>query len=292
MIEMRIAKAGEEQAQRALWVQAFGDDDGYIDLFYRDCYAPEHTLVLLEDGVLCTMASFIQMTLHLPDGTTRNAAYIYALATHSDTRNKGFGRQILNYADFYLKEQGFDCVCTVPAEVTLHRFFESVGYDECFATRKLERMNRGVWAAAEGDEIVPVTAHEYNALRDEILKGTFYMAYEDSWVAHQKNVSVASGADLYRLTVGGVTGIAAAEYYDCDSVGMKELLLPEKHLERGAGLVKSVLPALRYHIRTPGFGESMAGSYGQTFAMVKWYRKQDAGDLGLKTTGYFGLALD
>ncbi|MEG2456068.1 MAG: GNAT family N-acetyltransferase [Oscillospiraceae bacterium] len=292
MIEMRIAHPGEEPAQRALWHLAFGDEDDYVDLFYRDCYAPQRMLVLLDGGVLSSMAAFCPMTLRLADGGSRKAAYLYALATHPATRNQGFCRQLLNYADFYLKEQGFDCVCLVPAEASLHRFFESVGFDECFATRKLERLSKAVWAPAEGDSISPVSGEDYKALRDEMLKGSFFMSHDERWLNHQKNVSLASGADLYRLSVGGETGLAACEYCDKQSVVAKELLLPKKQLERGLALVKSRLPAARYYVRTPVFGESFAGSYGQTFAMVKWYQKTDAALLGLITDGYLGLALD
>ena len=53
-------------------------------------------------------------------------------------QGKGHARQLLRYADDFLQKRGDKAMVLVPASPSLHRFFEAVGMDECFATRKVE----------------------------------------------------------------------------------------------------------------------------------------------------------
>ena len=133
MIEIRPAKPDELLRQKELWKLAFGDEDDYIDYFFAHGEESQ-VLVLLEDGVVYTMVALFPVAIALPGGRTASSAYIYALATHPDARKKGFGRYILSYVDFYLKERGADCVTSVPAEVSLHKFFGTTGFSECFTS--------------------------------------------------------------------------------------------------------------------------------------------------------------
>ena len=138
MVEIRASRQEEVPAQKQLWKLAFGDEDSYIDYFYQNYYSPENMMVLVEDGKLSTMLALFPMTLRAPEGVSARAAYVYALATDPAARKKGYGRQILHYLDFYLRQREVDCVTVVPAEPSLHKFFSSVDFDECFVTREVE----------------------------------------------------------------------------------------------------------------------------------------------------------
>lgn len=291
MIEIRPGKPGEEARERTLWRLAFGDDESYIDYFYH--HRPvEDTLVLLEDGVLQSMLALFPVEVVLPEGGRLQSSYIYALATHPDARKKGFGRFLLNYTDFYLKEAGMDCVTIVPAEAGLHRFFATAGFSECFSLRKFELLGHLAERAAPGDEISPVTAGEYQRLREGILAGELFVSYGETLLGYQQGLSRMGGGDLYRLTVGGVTGCAAAEYTGEETVGVKELLLPTAQLAGGAALLAGALPAMRYHLRTPALWDGLQGSYPQPFAMVKWYQPELEQLWRDQGRGFMGLAFD
>ena len=45
---------------KALWKQAFGDDDALIDAFFRRLYTPEQVLVCREEGQVAAMACWLR----------------------------------------------------------------------------------------------------------------------------------------------------------------------------------------------------------------------------------------
>ena len=291
MIEIRPAKPEEIPRQKELWKLAFGDGDADIGYFYAHPDLCE-MLVLLEDGVVYTMVGLYPVTVALPGGGTASSAYIYALATHPDARKKGFGRFILSYVDFYLKEKGLDCVTIVPAEPSLHKFFATTGFTECFSTRKVELLKNMTGTPAQGDLLEDVGPKEYDRLREELLADTLHVRYGEGLVDYQRGLSEMSGGGLYRLTVGGVTGVAAVEYLDGDTVLCKELVVPTPQMPGAAALLAQKLPAVRYHLRTPPFWDGLSGSYLQAFAMVKWYDPDLEREWRDAKRGYMGLGFD
>lgn len=291
MIEIRPAQPGETARQKELWKLAFGDEDAYIDYFYAHGDQSQ-VLVLLEDGVIWTMVALYPVTVCMPGGRRAESAYIYALATHPEARKKGFGRFILNYVDFYLKEQGKDCVTIVPAEVSLHKFFGATGFEECFSTRKVELLRGMVNKPAQGDRIEPVSPAEYERIREELLEDSLHVCYGEGLIAYQQGLSRMAGGGLWQVRAGGLTGVAAAEYLDDESVLVKELVLPAKGIEGAVALLAQQMPAKRHYVRTPPMWEGVSGSYLQGFGMVKWYRPDLAKEWREYRRGYMGLGFD
>ncbi len=292
MLELRPSKPEEIPAQKALWALTFGDDDRYIDDFYRLCAQPSNMLVLLEDGVLRSMLALLPVTLALPDGDSATSAYIYALATDPAARSQGFGRMLLQYVDFYLGERGIESVTTVPAEASLHRFFASNGFSECFATRKIELLAADVGTAAPGDGATPIGYEEYGALREMLLKNTFHGVYPSQLLAYQQEICRNAGGDLYQVNVGEARGCAAVERGTDNSVLIKELVIDQRHIPAALTAIAATLPAARYHLRTPALWPGHRTSYIQPFAMIKWYSGIRRRTWGEENNAYFGLAFD
>ena len=101
-----------------------------------------------------------------------------------------------------------------------------------------------------------------------------------------------SGGGLYRLSVDGAEGCAAAEYIDGESVLFKELLLSPDKMGRGLAALERVLPGARCYVRTPALWDGMKGSYLQPFGMIKWYSAEKRALWGEGTHGYMGLGFD
>lgn len=291
MIEIRPARLDEIARQKELWKLAFGDDDAYIDYFYAHG-GESQVLLLLEDGVVWTMVALFPVTVTLPQGETLSSAYIYALATHPEARKKGYGRFILNYVDFYLKESGKDCVTIVPAEPSLYKYFATTGFEPTCSTRKVELLQDMVAQPSSGDTVVPASPAKYSALRERMLEGSLHVTYGETLIAYQQGLSRMERGDLFHLTVAGQEGLAAAEYLDEDTVLVKELLLPPAAQAGAAALLARQMPARRYHLRTPPFWDGLTGSYLQSFAMIKWYRPELAKTWREYRRGYMGLGFD
>ena len=294
MVEIRPSREADISRQKEIWRSCFGDDERFIDLFYQTYYVPKETVVLLDDGQMASMTALLPMELRLPNGERAQAGYVYALATDPALQKKGFARHVLRYADFYLKELGRQCVILVPASPSLHRFFDTVDYRECFATRKVELLRTQLVPAVAGDTIVSIEPAEYNRIRDTLLEGTFYVHYDEKMIALQRDICRLSGpgADLYRITVDGVEGCAAVEYYQRDRVLVKELLLPPAQMSRAATQISHMVPADHYHLRTPAFWEGLQGSYIQAFGMIKWYDSGQEQTWFQEREGYLGFGFD
>lgn len=292
MVEIRPSRGEELEAQKALWKAVFGDSDGYVDLFYRTCVRPEDVVVLTEGGALRSMAALVPLEVALPDGGHLTSAYVYALATDPTARKQGYGRSLLQYAEFRLRERGVDCITVVPAEAGLFRFFETVGFEGCFSSRKLELLSAMVPAAPAGGDLEPLDAAGYGVLREQLLSGTFHARYGQGPLAFQEGISRLSGAGLFRVTVDGQEGCAAAEYSDSHSLVLKELLIAPAQMEGAVSLIKERLPAQRYFVRTPALWDGLPGSYIQPFAMIKWLREDLRQAWGEERMGCFGLAFD
>ena len=292
MIELRVSRREEIPRLKELWKLAFGDEDRYIDYFFEHLYTPDRMVLLAEDGVPMTMLALLPMVFSDKNGKPARMAYIYALATDPAARLKGYGRQLLHYADYYAGEKGYHCISTLPAELSLHRFFSTVGFHECFATRQVEFLRQHLPKHGEDDLICPTDAQDYIKHRCQLLKGIPHLACGAELINYQRGISKMSGADIYAIRVGEYEGIAAAEQLDHESVLVKELLIDPKAMPAAAALIGEELPAIRYYFRTPAPWPGLPGSYIQPFAMMKWYDKEKQAVWGADTNCYMGLAFD
>ena len=292
MVNIRLSRPEEAEAQKKLWQMAFGDDPRYIDWFYACCWKPENMLLLLEDNKLASMLALLPHALVLPNGETASAYYVYALATDPAVRSKGYGRQLLHYVDFHLAARGADCVTVVPAEPSLFKFFATAGFTTGFYTRKAELLREETGRPQPEDRVEPVSPQAYNAIRDRLLAGTPSVRYDTELIGYQEGMSKLSGGGLYRVVAGGAEGCAAVEYAGEGSVLFKELLLPEPQIPRALAAFSRLLPGRRCHVRTPACWDGLPGSYIQPFGMVKWYHLDKARPWQEDTKGYMGLGFD
>lgn len=291
MIEIRPSHPDETSRVRQLWQTVFGDEDPYLDFFFTGGYRPENMLLLLEEGSAETMLYLMPLTLRGP-GFTASAHYVYALATDPAARKKGYGRQLLRYVDEHLGRLGADCVTVVPAEPSLHKFFATVGFNECFATRLEEVPEALVPTPEPGAALSPLCPEDYNALRRTLLSGAWHVDYDDPLIRYQACLSRLSGGGLYRLEIGGEIGCAAVEYDGEDTVVVKELIMTDACLPQAVAQVAGLLRARRYLVRTPAFQAGLTGSYIQPFGMIKWYAPEKETAWTRDPLAYMGLGFD
>ena len=279
MAGLRASEWTDVPQLKELWKLAFGDEDGYIDNFFRTAYAPERVLVLEQDGAVRAMTAWFDMPVMRANGIQWPSAYLYAVATHPDFRGRGLAGQLLDFAARRLKENGFVCLTTVPARPDLHVFFEQNGFEECFVLRQWEHKAHSGTAALP---LEPVAAHEYGVLREQALAGTDHVGCGPVALDYQAGVCALSGGNLYRV---GEKGCACVELSG-DKVFVKELLCPAGEQAAALAAIGERHPAKRCWVRTPyaGQGEQWA------FAMLKWLLPTP--EWNKKTAPYLGLAFD
>lgn len=280
--------------QRELWKLAFGDSDAYIDNFYRTYHRPGRMVVLEEKGVVRSMTAWFDTTFAVPGQGAYRAAYLYAVATHPDSRGRGLAAKLLAGADEYFRSLGVSAVTTVPAEPSLHDFFGANGFRECFVhdqTAGWQENFPGTPPPSPPPSLTlePLAPAQYGTLREELLSDIPHISYPEDALAYQAGCCTLSGGGMYRIATAQGDVLACVEWTEAKMPLVKELLGPQSAQE----LFLNELPAL-FHtdlwaVRTPHRSGPLPG---HKFAMLKWLdpEQEKAWDWG--TMGYLGLAFD
>ena len=117
---MRTRKTGREDipALKALWEEAFGDEQQDIDLFFETVY-PNATGFCAEDG-----GELVSMLFALPQTIVKEekqlkCAYLYAVATKKVRQGEGLCSALLAYAEKELRKRYFEALLLSPASERL-----------------------------------------------------------------------------------------------------------------------------------------------------------------------------
>ncbi len=197
MLHTRFSTPADIPAQRALWKLAFGDEDAYIDNFYDTYYQPQRVIVLEEDGVVRSMTAWFDTTFTIPGAPPFRAAYLYAVATHPDCRGRGLAAQLLREAGELLHGLGIPLLTTVPAEPSLHNFFGSNGFEECFIHAEYTMTPTAAPFPLPGVTLAPVTPARYAQLRQSLLEHTPRIDYPEEVLRYQEGCCRLSNGGLY-----------------------------------------------------------------------------------------------
>ena len=155
-IEHRHPSPGEEAQLRALFTEAFGDED-FTDLFFQRGYSPERCLAAF-DGALLGALHWFDCTL---DG--EKAAYVYGIAAFKAQRGRGIGSALIRAAVETLQREGYERILLVPAEEGLFGYYERFGFRAVSTIREMEIV------AGEALPIRRLTVSEYAAARKALL---------------------------------------------------------------------------------------------------------------------------
>ena len=244
--------AGQEAQLRALWRLAFGDSEELIAGFFASGYSPLRCRCAVENGNVAA-------ALYWFDAEFRGQkfAYLYAVATHPDFRNRGRCRALMADTVACLTGRGYDGALLMPQDVGLREMYARMGFRDCCTVSEFS------CDAGEAVALRPVPEAEYARLRREYLP-------PEGVIQEGANLSyLKSYAALY---AGEDFLLAAAP--DGDSLTGMELL-------GNAEAAPGILGALGFshgRFRTPG--TALPG------AMFRPLRA------GVSAPGYFGLVFD
>ena len=106
---------------RALWKEAFGDTDAYLDSFFTLGFSPERCRCMTEDGQ-------VSAALYWFDCSCQGArlAYLYAVATAENRRGVGLCRLLMDNTHAHLKKAGYAGAILVPASASLRQMYEKI----------------------------------------------------------------------------------------------------------------------------------------------------------------------
>ncbi len=144
----------------ALWQEAFGDEDEYLEIFYSKAFSPSRC-VFLEDELGNAAAALYWFDCEL---NGQKLAYIFGVAVANVHRGKGCCRALMSAALERLKGQGYQSAVLVPAKPSLYAMYEKMGFQKFGGICEKE------YAAAQKPEpIFEIDEEEYERLRKEYL---------------------------------------------------------------------------------------------------------------------------
>lgn len=300
MVEVRWAKEGEVARQKELWKLCFGDPQSYIDFYFANRYRKEETLVLLHKEQIIAMLTLIPVRTVFADNQSFATSMLYAVGTHPEYQHEGFGTQLMDLCHKYQTENGIEYSILVPAEQKIVDFYHNQGYQGNFYLREFLLSGNMINSLKASNvkicTMLPIEAQEYNARRNEQLKGKFHIAYGDKDIEYQKKLSQQSGADIYSInieTTNGcqVNGCMVLERRSLDKVVIKELLISEEFLHPVIKEIVKLVPSKEYLLRTPVYAGENLGGVIRSFGMIKDHRKFGP-EITSEDEGYLGIAFD
>ena len=122
--KMSIMALGREQREcRALWMEVFGDEREDVDRFLTEYSDEQNMLLHREQGRVVAM-------LHIVDLTTDYGptAYLYAIATASEWRGRGFASELIRRAIALARERGYKAVMLIPSKESLVGYYARFGF--------------------------------------------------------------------------------------------------------------------------------------------------------------------
>lgn len=108
---------------RQLWKEAFGDEDAFLDGFYRTGFAPERCRCAVQDGQICAALYWFDA-----EYAQQKIAYLYAVATAKTHRGQGLCRKLIEDTHNHLVSLGYCLAVLVPCSPELFSFYEKLGY--------------------------------------------------------------------------------------------------------------------------------------------------------------------
>ena len=304
MITIRLADHTDITRQKDLWQLCFGDPPEFIDLYYRERFDPQQTLLLFKDGQLSSMLTMLPAYLHFASGPPASSMIIYAVATHPHFRNQGLAGRLIDAASQLIVAGGFLYSIIVPAQKTLFDFYRRLGYHESFVVSELSIKKDSIKNNTVDNSFVPFLSaaepQQYLSLRESLLNKNPHVSYYLRDIVYQKSISRHSGADIHLLhnknsvyDFNDLFGVAAIEIINENKVIIKDLLTKDKHLDKAIISISKVYPANEYIVRTPAFSSSKIVSTGsiRCFAMIRSH-SLGASLKYIPPDAYMGLAFD
>lgn len=110
----------------AIWKDVFGDDDSFIELYFRKVYRDDYTRLLVDYSTSDPIAQVQILPYHLfYKGERYPIGYISGAATSLTYRGKGIMTQLMRNALTYGYQRGDICSFLIPADEGLYEYYRN-----------------------------------------------------------------------------------------------------------------------------------------------------------------------
>lgn len=180
-------------AMRALWQEAFEDEDNFLDAFFSTAFSCERCRLVRKDGQVAAALYWFRCLYE-----KRPVAYLYAIATAQRYQKQGIFHALMEHTQQYLETLGYSGTLLVPASAELSLLYKSMGYETCSYFKELSVFPAfGTACHFSQNTVIPerISTDEYAALRRRYLPaGSIIQENENlDFLATQTNLYKGNG---------------------------------------------------------------------------------------------------
>lgn len=144
---------------RALFAEAFDEEEAFLDDFFDLGFSPERSLALFEGDELLSALYWFDVYCR-----GEKTAYLYAIATRRDARGRRLAADLICEAHRRLRALGYRAAILVPNTPALFKYYRRLGYRDGTTISEFSCDSRATAA-----ELRTVGLAEYLALRERML---------------------------------------------------------------------------------------------------------------------------
>lgn len=178
---------------RSLWKLVFRDTEPFLELYFKEMYKPEQTVVSMEGDVLCATMQLLpyDFVLH---GEKYKAVYIFAVMTAPAFRNQGHMKRMFEFALKELAQRDIDFVFLIPQTPDLIIMYDKLGFTPAF---KQSQKNVQL-PLSSNDLIIPSSTDAY-AFYNKAMQNKASILQSKSQFDFITNIFRQEGGELYAV---------------------------------------------------------------------------------------------
>ena len=166
------AEEKDKEELVSLWAKVFDDERETAEYFFDRAADADSIYAFREDGKIVSAFYIIDAEIRI-NNENRKSAYLYAAATLDEYRGRGIMTGMIKYAAEILKIKGYSYLFLYPANDSLYKFYEKIGFSEGFYERqyKIKSKDAEKYKGARYFN----TSLDYNKLRENIPSEAYAM---------------------------------------------------------------------------------------------------------------------
>lgn len=269
---------------KAIWSACFGDEDAYIDFYFKHRFTTDNMLVYCIEERPVSMLSLLPAE-YIKQGQSIPVYYVYAVATFPQYRGCGYAGRLLKEA---MRDKSAPLILS-PAEESLEHYYAKYGFTTAFAVSERCYTPIDVQQAKEEEDgqeywLLTVTPPEYKKIRDQAFAQDGYVCWNEEAIAYALLENDFVDGYAYKVAHHGQEDILLYRMED-GQIKVLETTLEETDLLAVFKRLRTVLPIT---VRRPVTSEQVDAQ--RSFGMIAWGNREK--EMHKMEQGYLNLILE
>lgn len=183
---------------KRMWKECFGDEDAYIDFYFKYRFTENNMLVYMIDNHPVSMISMLTAQV-LIDNILQEIRYIYAVATLPEYQKQGYAKALILAGKKKLQVP----FVLEPAGEKLVAYYQNMGFKISFFVEEVYRLveNMKMYEAKPLYHIGKITPLEYKRLRDAFFWQEGYVCWDEEAIRYVLQENRFVGGNSYKITI-------------------------------------------------------------------------------------------